>query len=205
MESRNTSNLAKIVADTCAAAKIDMIGGLPAWPVAGDVGVGFICTPASLDDLAWLAHVAEPVRPSALSFFGRGSMQKAQNSLKAYDKKNKSANDNARQNEAQTAFAGTFNGATESKFNDSSTIRDEAVRQFVSTKVKAYAASKGMDTDEKTLETLRKDIETKPKTAEAYKASIAALVDSVSQARTYVVSRKNAVDGVEIDTSDFPL
>jgi hypothetical protein len=205
MESRNTSNLAKIVHDACVAAKIDMIGGLPAWPVAGDVGLGFICTPASLDDLAWLAHVAEPVRPTVLSFFGRGSMQKAQNTLKSFDKENTSASDSERQNAAQTAFAGTFNGATESKFNDSSTIRDEAVRQFTATKVKAYAEQKGMQTDAETLDKIRKDIEKKPATAAGYKASITALMSAVSESRTYVVSRKNAVDGVAIDTSDFPL
>jgi hypothetical protein len=203
MESRNTSNIAKIVLDTCIVAKIDTINDLPAMPVSGDVGNGYFCIPASVDDLAWLSHVPTTGRANVLSFALRGAMQKAQAALKAYDKKNKDAKDADRMNAAQTAFAGALNGAVESSFNDSSLIRSEAVRVFMDTKVKPYAESKGLPTDVDALNKVRESIE--KSNAANYKTSIDTLIASVRESRTYAVSRKTSVDGVAIDTSDFPL
>jgi hypothetical protein len=197
------NQIAKIVADVCAVAKIDTINDLPAMPVSGDVGNGYFCVPASVDDLSWLSHVPAAGRANVLSFALRGAMQKAQAALKAYDKKHKDASDNDRMNAAQTAFAGALNGAVESSFNDSSLIRSEAVRLFTDTKVKPYAVSKGLPTDADALAKVRESIE--KSNGATYKASIDTLIAGVRESRTYAVSRKTSVDGVAIDTSDFPL
>jgi hypothetical protein len=143
-------------------------------------------------------------RQDARTFFpSHFAMQKAQAALKAYDKKNKDAKDADRMNAAQTAFAGALNGAVESSFNDSSLIRSEAVRVFMDTKVKPYAESKGLPTDVDALNKVRESIE--KSNAANYKTSIDTLIASVRESRTYAVSRKTSVDGVAIDTSDFPL
>jgi hypothetical protein len=197
------NQIAKIVADVCAVAKIDTINDLPAMPVSGDVGNGYFCVPASVDDLSWLSHVPAAGRANVLSFALRGAMQKAQAALKAFDKKHKDATDGDRMNAAQTAFAGALNGAVESSFNDSSLIRSEAVRLFTDTKVKPYAVSKGLPTDADALAKVRESIE--KSNGATYKASIDTLISAVRESRTYAVSRKTSVDGVAIDTSDFPL
>jgi hypothetical protein len=197
-----TNAIAKIVYDTCVTAKLDMINGLPAVAVSGDVGCGFFCVPASVDDLGWLQHVAAAARPNALCAVLRYAMQKAQAALKAYDKKNKEAKDNDRLNVAQTAFAGALNGAVASTFNDGSMILSEVKRQFCETKVKAWATSKGKNTDPESLEVYRAAIE--KDNAANYKAAIDALTATVVDARTYAVARKGTdASGEKIETSDF--
>lgn len=195
------NQIAKIVTDVCGIAKIDTINDLPAIAVSGDVGSGFFCVPSSVDDLAWLSHVPVAGRANVLTGALRAAMQKAQAALKAYDKKNKDASDSDRLNAAQTAFAGFLNGSVASTFNDSSMIKAEAERQFVAAKVKPWAESKGKPTDSDSLEVYRAAIE--KDNAASYKTAMDSLIASVTESRTYAVSRKNSVDGAKVETSDF--
>lgn len=202
MPQSHNADLPKLIADVCATAKIDMINDLPAIPVSGDVGNGYFCVPASHDDLKFLADVPVAGRANVLSFVLRGAMQKAQAALKAYDKKNKDADDTARLNAAQTAFAGALNGAVASQYNDGSMIKTEATRQFITAKVLPWATSKGKPTDTDSLEVYRAAIE--KDNAAAYKTAMDSLTDSVKETRTYAVNRKGTTAaGEKIETADF--
>lgn len=200
-------NIVKIVADTAATAKVDLIGDVPCIAVSGDVGCGFFCTPASIDDLAWLGHAAPASRAGLLLGAMRMAMQKAQGALKAHDKKNKITNDNAAEKTAerlavaQKTFAGALNGTLETSYQDGSMVVKEAERQFIESKVRPWAVSKGKNTDPDSLDNFRKAIAASNESS--YKKAIEELTAKIVESRTYEVSRKGGSTVSKDETGDF--
>ena len=205
MATNHAADLAAVYAN----AKCDVINGLPAVVVSGDIGRGLICTPASLADIHYIVDaVPAKARAQTLMAVLRAAMQKGQAAVKSYDKKNKLTEANVadhkakRLEAAQTAFAGAINGSVESTFNDGSAVLDEAKRQFIATKVLPYAKQAGKDTSAENLEVLRADIEKNH--GESYAKAIKALCESIAADRTVFVARKGAgTDGEKPDTGDF--
>jgi len=196
-----SSSLASIIAAACNAAKVETINGLPAMPVSGDVGVGFFCVPDSVDDLAFLQNVNEKARGFTLVAVLRAAMQKAQGKLKAFDKKNKDASTEARLQVAQSTFAGAINGSADMDFQESGAITGEALRMFKAELQPQVAANRPapLVTDDAFMDTVLADI-AKNRKAD-YDAKVASLVAKVSEARTYVVSRKGEKEVASVNTS----
>jgi len=204
MNAQNT--FAAIIGETATAAKVERIGNLPCIAVSGDVGCGFFCVPAKLEDLAWLEHAESKARAGLLLGAMRMAMQKAQGALKAYDKKNKITNETAsnhtaaRLKVAQDTFAGALNGSLEASYQDGGMVSKEAERQFIATKVLPWAVSKGKATDTDSLENFRKAIAASNEAE--YKKAIESLTGEIVKARTYEVSRKGSAVSKE-ETGDF--
>lgn len=194
------TSVGDVVAAACKVAKIDTINGLPAMPVSGDVGNGFLCVPASVDDLAWITVVPAAARPFIVSAALRAAMQRGQAALKAFDKKNKDAADSERMAKAQTAFAASLAGTDAPAWQESSVIVDEAVRRFKGElQPKVAAGRPGQVTDDAFMDAVLADI--KKNRIDAYNTKVQALMNVVGTERTYAVSRKGQVDAPSIDTS----
>lgn len=206
-------NVAEIIRDACVAANIEMIDGLPAMPVSGDVGdVGHFCSP-KLEQLGFLAHVAPAARGTVLSLLMRGVMQAGQNGLKSWEKKNKDASVGDHGAAAQAAFASVLDGTVSDDDDDEDgdgkkrgtrrvTLAGEARKNFVAVKCHAYAVKKGLSTSDASLEEIRADIETNQ--SAAYKKAIDAEIANIATARTYKIARKGkATAKASVDTGDF--
>lgn len=199
-----TQSVGDVVAAACKVAKIDTINGLPAMPVSGDVGNGFLCVPASVDDLAWVTGVPDAARPFILSAALRAAMQRGQAALKAFDKKNKDAADSVRIEKAQTAFTASLAGTDAPAWQESSVILDEALRRFKGElQPKVAAGRPGQVTDDAFMDAVLADI--KKNRADAYNAKVEALSNAVRSERIYSVSRKGQTDAPSIDTSALEL
>lgn len=196
------NNIDKIIADVCTIAKIGTIDSLPTWPVSGDVGEhGYLVTPASHEDLAFLAHVAPAARAPVLVNHGRGAMQKAQAALKAFDKKNANATDEQRMAVAQKAFAEAFNGSAETSYQDGNAMQTEANRIIIDSQVKPWLAGQGKPTDNAdVLEAARASLE--KSMGDGYREMNEWALAKVAAARTYVVQRKGT-EVTKVDVSGF--